>query len=66
MADDALRPSGGQKPAQPHSRVAWKVSQLKVSVSAASPAWEAELEGGVNAFLPSARALKCCEFLNSE
>lgn len=41
------------------------VSQLKVNVSA-SPAWEAELDGGVNAFLPSARALKCCEFLNSE
>lgn len=40
-------------------------AQMKVSVSA-SPAWEAELDGGVNAFLPSARALKCWEFLNSE
>lgn len=35
-------------------------AQMKVSVSA-SPAWEAELDGGVNAFLPSARALKCCK-----
>lgn len=34
--------------------------QLKVIVSA-SPAWEVGLDGGVNAFLPSARALKCCE-----
>lgn len=41
------------------------VPQLKVNVSA-SPAWEVELDGGVNAFLPSASALKCCEFLNSE
>ena len=37
-----------------------EVSQLKVNVSA-SPAWELELDGGVNAVLPSARALKCCE-----
>jgi hypothetical protein len=35
-------------------------AQMKVSVSA-SPAWEAELGGGVNTFLPSARALKCCK-----
>lgn len=26
-----------------------------------SPAWEVELDEGVNAFLPSARALKCCK-----
>lgn len=37
-----------------------KEAQMKVSVST-SPAWEAELGGGVNAFLPSARALKCCK-----
>lgn len=37
-----------------------EVSQPKVNVSA-SPAWEVELDEGVNAFLPSARALKCCE-----
>lgn len=36
----------------------WEVAQMKVSESA-SPAWEAELGGGVNAFFPSARALKC-------
>lgn len=36
------------------------MSQLKANVSA-SPAWEVALDGGVNAFLPSARALKCCE-----
>lgn len=39
---------------------AQEVPQLKVIVSA-SPAWEVGLDGGVNAFLPSARALKCCE-----
>lgn len=35
-------------------------AQMNVSVSA-SPAWEAQLGGGLNAFLPSARALKCCK-----
>lgn len=37
-----------------------QVDQIKVSVSA-SPACEAALDGGVNVFLPSARALKCCK-----
>lgn len=35
-------------------------AQMNVRVST-SPAWEAELGGGVNVFLPSARALKCCK-----
>lgn len=60
MADDRLSSARAEAPAQPRSRETWGVSQLKVNVSA-SPAWEAELEGGVNVFLPSARALKCCE-----
>lgn len=44
----------------PSDRKPQEEAQMNVSVST-SPAWEAELGGGVNVFLPSARALKCCK-----
>lgn len=53
-------PQLGQRSWRSCETATWEVSQLKVNVSA-SPAWELELDGGVNAVLPSARALKCCE-----